>query len=66
MGIVKDHQLAISKTLDVGLNPARADAGRCIKGCMGVLGIRTTRAAVSADLLVGKIRFCQLDARPYP
>jgi hypothetical protein len=51
MGIVKDHQLIIGEALDVGLNPARTDAGRCIKGCMSVLGIGTAGATVGADLL---------------
>ena len=64
MGIVEDSQLLIGEALDVGLNPARTHRGRGIKGRMSILGIGATGAAVGADLLVEKIRLCQLDSHP--
>jgi len=51
VSIVKDHQLAIGETLDIGLDPARADFGCGIKGSAGVLGIDSTSTAMGANLL---------------
>ena len=66
MGVVKDHQLAIGEALNVGFNPTRTNRCRGIKRYAGILRVSTAGAAVGADLLVGKIRLRQLDARPYP
>ena len=64
MDVVKDYKLTIGETLNIGLNPAHTDAGRGIKRQASVLRISTARATVGADLLVGKIRLCQLNPRP--